>query len=301
MKILVVGGSGFVSGTLARCATASGHKVWAVTRGRRPLPDGVRPLIADRHDGTAFRDAILGTRETFDLCVDCIAYRAEDVRQDLAVLPPVTGHFVLISTDFVYDPVHRLFPQPADARRYLRDESYGAHKRRCEETLLAADTGSMRWTVLRPCHIYGPGSLLGCLPQHGRDPDLIARLRRGEPLRLVGAGRFLQQPLFAEDLAAVALGCASAREAHGRILNTAGPEWVESVQYYRIVAELLGTDLRVEEIPVTTYLAAHPEHASFLCHRIYDLSPLAAAGLPVPATPLAEGLRRHLQSLETTP
>ena len=32
---------------------------------------------------------------------------------------------------------------------------------------------AMQWTILRPCHIYGPGSQLGCLPLHGRDPKLI--------------------------------------------------------------------------------------------------------------------------------
>ncbi|SVE24981.1 uncharacterized protein METZ01_LOCUS477835, partial [marine metagenome] len=33
-NLLIVGGSGFVSGTVARRAVASGWRVWAVTRGR---------------------------------------------------------------------------------------------------------------------------------------------------------------------------------------------------------------------------------------------------------------------------
>lgn len=45
MKILTLGGSGFVSGTLARLALAQGHQVWTVTRGQRPLPAGVKGLI----------------------------------------------------------------------------------------------------------------------------------------------------------------------------------------------------------------------------------------------------------------
>ncbi|MDP6453177.1 MAG: FtsX-like permease family protein, partial [SAR202 cluster bacterium] len=47
----------------------------------------------------------------------------------------------------------------------------------------------------------GPGSLLGCLPEHGRDPELIEKLQAGDTLRLVGGGHFLQQPIYAEDLA----------------------------------------------------------------------------------------------------
>jgi nucleoside-diphosphate-sugar epimerase len=299
MNLLLIGGSGFLSGTIARQAVAHGHRVWAVTRGQRPLPDGVQALVADRHDTAALRRAVQSCGQTFDLCVDCIAYRTEDLRQDLELLRALAGHLVFISTDFVFDPARRRFPQPVEHHEFLRDDSYGAHKRRCEELLLSADTGAMRWTILRPCHIYGPGSLLGCLPRHGRDPELLARLRRGEALHLVGAGHYLQQPIFAEDLAQVALACPRVAGVHGRIFHTAGPDLVESLRYYAIVAEVLGVELRVEEVPVEAYRSAHPEHVSFLCHRIYDLGPLAAAGLPVPATPLAEGLRRHVASMAT--
>ena len=49
-KILIVGGSGFLSGTLAQRAVSRDNKVWTVTRGQRPLPTGSTNLIADRHD-----------------------------------------------------------------------------------------------------------------------------------------------------------------------------------------------------------------------------------------------------------
>ena len=48
--LLIVGGSGFLSGTLARTAVARGHRVWTITRGRQALPAGVIGLQADRRD-----------------------------------------------------------------------------------------------------------------------------------------------------------------------------------------------------------------------------------------------------------
>ena len=45
-NLLIVGGSGFVSGTVARRAVAAGWRVWVVTRGRQPLPDGVVAVVA---------------------------------------------------------------------------------------------------------------------------------------------------------------------------------------------------------------------------------------------------------------
>jgi nucleoside-diphosphate-sugar epimerase len=296
LDVLVIGGSGFVSGTLARVALAGGHRVWTVTRGQRALPDGAIPLTADRKDHDAFSRAIAGAGAEWDLVVDCIGYVPEDARQDIETFRGRAGHLVFISTDFVFDPARRRFPQPADNPHFASD-GYGGGKRLCELELLRADTGDMRWTVLRPCHIYGPGSLLGCLPLHGRDPDLIARLRAGEALRLVGGGHFLQQPILARDLAELVLSLPGNELTHRSIYCSAGPDIIESRRYYEVIADALGVRLEVEEVPVTVALADQPDLAPFLCHRIYDLSPLRLHGLKVPHTPIEESLREHVRSL----
>ena len=57
MKLLILGGSGFVSGRLAQIAIAQGHEVWCVTRGNRPIPEGVHALTCDAHDPLALRAA----------------------------------------------------------------------------------------------------------------------------------------------------------------------------------------------------------------------------------------------------
>ncbi|MGI5817868.1 MAG: NAD-dependent epimerase/dehydratase family protein [Armatimonadota bacterium] len=296
LNILIIGGSGFVSGTLARVARDAGNRVWTITRGEKPIPEGVHSLIADRKDHAAFAAAIEGAGAHWDLAVDCIGYQPEDARQDVEVLSPRVSHLVFISTDFVFDPRKRAFPQPCSNPHFLTGEGYGPGKRACEEVLLASDT-QMRWTVLRPCHIYGPGSQLGCLPEHGRDAKLIERMRAGEPLRLVGGGHFLQQPIFARDLAELALSARWSELAHRGIYCAAGPDIIESVRYYEIIADILEVKLRVEEVPVAETRERHPEWASFLCHRIYDLTPLRLAGLKVPNTPIGEGLTEHVVSL----
>lgn len=296
LRILLIGGSGFVSGTLARTALAAGHQVWAVTRGQRVLIPGVTSIMADRRDSNALRNALNAIAQPWDLVVDCIGYEASDAQQDIELFRERAQQMVFISTDFVYDPAHRQFPQTEETDHYLA-EGYGGKKRQCEQIFLTSDTGKMRWTILRPCHIYGPGSLLGCLPHHGRDPDLLAKLQRGEPLHLLGGGHFLQQPIFAADLAQTILSCAGNPHCHGQIYLTAGPEIIESRRYYEIIAEVLGFNAQIEEVSVSAFLAAHPDRHSFACHRIYDLSKLRNHGLYVPATPITDGLRQHVESL----
>lgn len=296
MKLLVVGGSGFVSGTLARRAVAEGHQVWVVTRGQRPLPRGVTGLTADRADRRAFRDAIEGARMRWDLVVDSICYKLDDMRQDLVLFPGRTSQFVFVSTDFVYDPAKRLYPQPEEGEHFL-ESGYGGDKRLCEIELERSAPAGFAWTAFRCCHIYGPGSRLGCLPAHSRDPELLGRIRRGEPLRLVGGGHFLQQPLFVEDLAALILSVAGNARASNQIFNAAGPEIAESRRYYEEIASVLGASASFEELPVDRYRAEHPEHLSFLCHRIYRLDRLEEAGLRVPCTPLRAGLAAHVRGV----
>lgn len=295
-KILTIGGSGHVSGNFARLAAAAGHDVTVVTRGQRSLPEGVRRLIADRKD-TAALQAALPPGETWDLVVDCIGYEVEDARQDVEVFRDRARQFVFISTDFVFDPQKRRHPQPMENPYFLHDDSYGAKKRRCELEFINGDTGEMQWTIFRPCHIYGGPSQLGCLPEAARDPQLIAKLQAGEPVRLVGGGHFLQQPIEVKDLGRLILSVLDNPLTHKRIYMSVGPDIVCSYEYYEIIAEALGVPVRFVELPVDQTLAEHPEWKSFLCHRTYDLSPLRLDGLQVPNTPLRKGLYEHVQWL----
>src|SRR5262245_27029643 len=135
-NVLVIGGSGFLSGTIVRSALALGHQVWALTRGRRPMPVGVHSLVADRANHAAFAQALAGAQTHWVLVVDCIGFAPTDIEQDITVLPPLTQHLVFVSSDFVYDSARRRIPQREETDAYLT-EGYGGQKRRCEEVLLA--------------------------------------------------------------------------------------------------------------------------------------------------------------------
>jgi nucleoside-diphosphate-sugar epimerase len=276
---------------------SQGHQVHVVTRGQRPIPPSAIPIQVDRHNQSAFGEAIAAASKTWDLVVDCIGFLPADVRQDVDCFRKRAEHLVFISTDFVYDPARRRFPQSEESEHFVTADDYGGNKRRCELELMKADTGKMAWTILRSCHIYGPGSQLGCLPEHGRDPQLIASLKAGTPLRLVGGGHFLQQPLCVADMVDLILSIPSAPRARGEIFCVAGPDIIESRRYYQIIADVLGVELKIEETPVATYLASHPDSAPFLCHRICDLAKLQSAALHAPRTDIESGLRNHVLSL----
>ena len=302
-KVLVIGGSGHVSGAVVRAALSAGYEVVTLTRGSRPAVGTVRELHADRHDQSAVDKALAEIAgEKFAAVIDCIGFNAQDMQQDLECFAPMTGHLLFISTDWVYEPTLRRYPQPVENSPYLTGdhdgfEAYGWGKLMAENYLREHAPKGLNYTIFRPCHIYGMPSELGCFPGHCRDAELIARLLRGETLEMVDDGRLLQQPIDCDDLARTLISAIGNAKSYGKAFNMAGPDIVESRQYYQIIADVLNVELHTRDIDYSEYLAAHPNHRPFLFHRIYTQNDLQDAGLHVPSIPLAEGLKKHTLEL----
>lgn len=297
MRVLLLGGSGFLGSAIARRALQAGHDVWSVSRGARLAPEGVRGIVADRHDHDALASNVGRLAGPWDLVVDCIGFDAADAEQDVTLFREVARHLVFVSSDAVFDPSVGRFPLSEHAG--YQSSGYGGGKRAAEVVLEHSDVLDMQWTVLRPTHIYGPGSELGCLPWHLRDPRLLGRLLAGDPLRLVAGGSILQQPVYVDDVADLALSCAGARRAHGAHVLAVGKEMVEAREYYRLIADALGVDLQLEEADMGGYLTANPTMRSVLTHRAYgdQSAALRALGLEPPSTALSDGIRVHVDYL----
>jgi len=303
-KALIIGGSGGLSSVVATTAMNQGYAVYALTRGKRPLPEGVISLQADRNDVPAVEKIVLSQNVTWDVVFDCICMNEEQARWDVDFLPKVTKRLVVVSTDSVYDPYHKKTPQTEEGVFLIEEGptekvSYGCNKRRMELALLEEmekNTPALAITVFRPGHIYGPGFLLGCFPENSRQAALPEMIQNERPVRLVGMGTYLIHPIFVDDLARVMVECAENEKCFGQIFCIGGPESVENREYYRCIANALGVPLHVEEVPLQGYLETHPEYSGHLCHRIYDLQKLKDTGVRLPDTHLQDGIRIHLQS-----
>src|SRR3954462_6391474 len=105
--ILLLGGSGFLSGTMARSGLRDGHEIWIVTRGHKPAQEGVRAIVADRKDSERFAASVAEHNQHWDLVIDCMGYSGDDAKQDVQVFAGRAKHLVFISTDFVLSPVDR--------------------------------------------------------------------------------------------------------------------------------------------------------------------------------------------------
>src|SRR4051812_24239443 len=108
MRLLVLGGTMFLSRATAQEAVRLGHEVTCACRGNGPLPDGVRHLPLDRStDDPA--DVLGPTAGEYDAVV-AGARRHSWVAPAVAAVPQ--AHWVFVSTISVYADNHTLNGSP---------------------------------------------------------------------------------------------------------------------------------------------------------------------------------------------
>ena len=185
MRILVLGGSVFLSKATAADAVARRHEVTCVTRGRSgDVPDGARHVVWDRGDDVP---AELAT-ETYDAVVD-VSRIPSHVRKAVAIWP--AAHWVFVSTVNVYNDTETPDPgtdgplvEAIEEDRDLKEEpeAYGGMKVACERLVL---DGAARSMVIRPGLIVGPGDPSG---RYTYWPERLAQ-SDDQPGPVLGPGR----------------------------------------------------------------------------------------------------------------
>ena len=145
-KILVTGGTIFVSRYIAEYYVTKGWDVYVLNRNSRPQSEGVTLIEADRHN---LSDEL---REyDFDVVVDT-AYTAKDVTR---LMDALGGYkeYILISSSAVYP---EYAPQPFIEGAEIGENKfwgkYGTDKIEAEKELLKRNPNAY---ILRPPYLYG--------------------------------------------------------------------------------------------------------------------------------------------------
>lgn len=256
---LVIGGAGFLGSGIVVELVQAGWTVTSLGRGNKPnRAEGVRFIQADRTHAGALSQALGDAR--FDLVVDCAAYRQPDAEDAVAAFAGRTGHYVFISTDFVYSPaIAGPFPIAEDAPKEA-ERPYGTGKLACEAILTDAWQGrQFPCTTLRPPHILGAGKELGTGSVQGRDPQLPAHMRAGTDITLLAEGLLVIQPVRTREVGACIAHLAGNPRSFGQIFNCTSLDAVTTRVYYEIIARRLGVPLRTGTMSVEEYLARWPD------------------------------------------
>ena len=209
MRLLVLGGTRFLSYAVAEAGVARGHEVVCAARGESGgVPPGARLVHLDRSspDWSGFRRAQPAGAE-WDAVVD-VARTAPWVREAVAELGEQAPYWVFVSSISVYAD-HAILhgtPETLPLLEPIHDdvahddpETYGASKVACEQ---AVQTGARESLVLRPGLIVGPGD------PSGRFSYWPERVAEGGDILAPGSPDRDMQLIDVRDLASWIVDCA---------------------------------------------------------------------------------------------
>jgi 2'-hydroxyisoflavone reductase len=174
LRILVLGGTGYIGPHLVRHAVSRGHNVTTFTRGRRTpeLPAGVTQLLGDRNGQL---DALRG--KTWDVVIDDSATNPDWVRQSTELLRGNVDRYLFTSSTGVYYPYLKRGYDETDAPHLEQQnttdgsETFGVNKAKCEKQV--RDVFGEEAIISRPTYIVGPGDT------SDRFPYWPVRLQKG--------------------------------------------------------------------------------------------------------------------------
>jgi nucleoside-diphosphate-sugar epimerase len=289
MKVMVLGGSGYVGSRLCALLRESG---WAapVSASSRRTVAGVENRRVDTRDGQALRDALRG----FDAVVNCVAGNAAAIGEGARVLAEAAlaagcRRLVHLSSMSAYGPVEGRIDESAPLDGSLG--WYGRAKCEAEAHVSAYAEHGGRAVILRPGCVWGPGSSLWV----GR----IGRLLRARRLGDLGiAGDGWSNLVHVDDVCGAIM--AALREPQPaqplRAYNLAAPDSPRWNDYFVDLALAIGATpvrrLSPLQLRLDAWLAGPPlKAAEIVASRVFG----ERHPLPVPLPPNLLGLwERHL-------
>lgn len=303
MRILVLGGTGFIGVPLVRHLHRAGHTVTVFHRGETTadLPDAVHTLRGDRNHLAAARADFRAFAP--HVVIDLIAYTPAQAEAAVAVFAGLARRAVVLSSGDVYrnyDGLRGTRAQPPDPvplredaplretrypyRAYASDEDdwlYHYDKILVEDTYRAAE--ALPCTFLRLPAVYGP-----CDRQYRIFPYL-KRMDDGRPAILLGAqhARWRWTRGYVENMAAAIALAATDERATGRTYNLGeadAPSEAAWIQRIATAAEWEGNVVTVPDEALPPHLQSDRDYRYDLALDTRRFRHELEHRAPVPAT-----------------
>jgi nucleoside-diphosphate-sugar epimerase len=284
MKILVMGGTEFVSSSLTKYLIAKGYIVDIFTRGIKPIKyDGIRKhLKGDRKSIEDLKVSI--SSERYDYIFDISAYVKEDVQKLIAILNKDNlKRYVFCSSGSVYVPSDEIVTEEFTRGENANWGSYGLDKKKVEDYLLRLwEDEKFPVTILRPTYIYGEGNNLY------RETYLFDRLTKGLDVPIPN-GNEETQFVYISDLVKVFESAIHADKTVGKAYNVTHSQILTWQQLVETTMKVVNRKVNIkkvdsEKVNVREYFPFR--NVTYLL----DTKKAEKDGLYIPEVDLLEGL-----------
>jgi nucleoside-diphosphate-sugar epimerase len=257
MKILFIGGTGFISSDVSRLITEQGHDLYLLNRGLHVNEiAGCEKLVADIHNKDEVLKAIEGIK--FDVVVDWIAYTKNDIERDLDLFMGKINQYIFISSASAYQkpPEHYLITESTPLNNPFWE--YSKNKIECEQRLMKAyHEEGFPVTIVRPSLTYSTNFPIaiggwGCF-------TFANRILTGKPIIVHGDGTSLWVVTNAADFANGFTGLLGNQQAIGQAFHITSDEVLTWNQIYQTIAQALGTEANIIHIPTDFIVEISPQ------------------------------------------
>jgi len=226
LRILILGGTGFIGPPQVRYALSRGHEVTLFNRGRQHMdwPGHVEELLGDRNTGDL---SALAGRE-WDVCIDNPTTLPFWVRDAGRALAGKVGQYIFVSTISVYAANDKPADETATVAAYKGQDpmaetmqTFGANVGALYGPLKAVSEQEAERQFPRMATIVRPGLIVGPGDETDRFTYWPVRLARGGEVLAPGDGTDPVQFIDARDLSEWIIRLAEQR-AFG-VFNATGP------------------------------------------------------------------------------
>lgn len=276
MRILVTGGTVFVSRYTAEYFVKRGYEVYVLNRNTRPQSDGVKLIECDRHSlEDRLRDIY------FDLVIDVTAYTETDVR-DLTDALGSFGKYVMISSSAVYpETLPQPFAEEQECGFNIHWEAYGTNKIAAEKCLLSRVPDAY---IIRPPYLYGRMNNLY------REAFLFESAEKDLPFYVPNDGKMRLQFFDVEDLCVFIEKIVELNPGN-HIFNAGNPETVDVNEWVHLCYGVLG------KVPEIIYVPGEVDQRLYFPFRDYEyvLDVTKQAEIMPGVKPLEKGLQQSYE------
>ena len=238
MKVLVVGGTGFIGTTLCRELKGRGHDVTALSRnpGGADLPGGVTKVMGDVTQYNSIVEAFEGMDAVYNLVALSPLFKPSggDKMHD-RIHRQGTDHVVRAAEEHDVDRLVQMSALGADpdgATAYIRSKGEA-------EGLVTEST--LDYTIFRPSVVFGDGGEFVSFTKLLAPPYVSA---------LPGGGTTRFQPIWVGDLAPMLADAVDADEHAGETYEIGGPDKLTLAEIARQIHRSDGRSTTVVPVPM---------------------------------------------------
>lgn len=282
--VLVMGGTTFVSSSLAKHLIKQGHTVDIATRGIKPVNYlGYREhIICDRKSKASIASAF--KKKKYEFIFDISAYTKADVELlSASIDTSILKKYIFCSSGSVYKPSNTIINESFETGENPNWGQYGIDKKAAEDFIIGSKTP---YIIFRPTYIYGSNNNLY------REAYFFDRIKDQKTIPIPHGNNTKIQFVYIDDL----VRCFEStmyNESANKIYNLTHTEIISWRDLVTTCGEVIGIKPVIKEIDVSK---VHLEARSYFPFRdvtyLLDIERLTTDGLYVPKLTLKQGMEK---------